>query len=74
MSYNRNNILQRMVDIQKITLEHKEKGVTQKHVYETIIFPTYKISFRTFNEYLGFNAKAELTKMRQQRAMQPTLF
>ncbi len=74
MSYNRRNILQRMIDIQNIVLAHGERGVTQEWVYENEIYPLYKISRRTFYDYLGTNAKAELKKLTQVAKMQPTLF
>lgn len=63
MSYNRKNILQRMIDIQNLVLEHKARGVTQEWVYSNLVYPTYKISRRTFYDYLGTNAKAELKRM-----------
>jgi hypothetical protein len=74
MSYNRRNLLQRIIDIQDIVLRHKLSGVTQKHVYEKIIFPTYKISFRTYNEYLAINAKAELKVFTRRKELEPELF
>jgi len=74
MSYNRNNLLQRIIIIQNIVLDHKTRGVTQKWVYDNLIYPTYKISFRTYNEYLGINAKGELAQLRKKKAMEPTLF
>ena len=74
MSYNRKNILRRMIDIQTIVLEHKQRGVTQEWVYENEIFPLYKISRRTFYDYLGTNAKAELKELKKIEQAQPTLF
>ena len=60
MSYNRRNLLEKIVAIQNTTLEHTARGVTQEWVYRNIIFPKYFISKRTYYAYLGINAKLEL--------------
>ncbi len=74
MAYNATNRLKRIVDIQNITLEHTAKGVTQEYVYNMHIYPTYRISRRTYYSYLGYNAKAHLTKLKSGRAKQMALF
>lgn len=74
MSYNRRNLLQRIIDIQEIVLKHKSIGITQQRIYEDYIFPVYKISFRTYNEYLGMPAKAQLKLLDKRKEMEPTLF
>lgn len=74
MSYNRKNLLQRKIDIQNITLEHTQKGVTQEWVYENMIWPAYRISRRTYYAYLGENAKAALRKIEHVEKMQVSLF
>jgi hypothetical protein len=63
MGYNRRNLLMKIIDVQKITLEHKEKGITQKWIYENLIFPKYFISKRTFDNWLCINAKREFKAM-----------
>jgi hypothetical protein len=74
MSYNRRNLLQRIIDIQEIVLKYKSIGITQLRIYEDYIFPVYKISFRTYNEYLAINAKLELKVLEKRKEMEPTLF
>ena len=74
MSYNRRNILQRQIDIQNLVLEHKARGVTQEWVFENIVFPTYRISRRTFYAYLCSPAKADLKKLQTAEKLQPLLF
>lgn len=74
MSYNRKNILQRMIDIQNTVLDHTQRGVTQEWIYEHEIYPVYKISRRTFYSYLNTNAKAELKKLNRVETMQASLF
>lgn len=60
MAYNRRNILQRIIDIQTIYLQHKEQGVTGEYIYNRYIHPVYRISRKTFYSYLATNAKKEL--------------
>lgn len=74
MSYNRRNLLERIIDIQETVLRYKSIGITQLRIYEDHIFPTYKISFRTYNEYLAIPAKAQLKVLDKRKAMEPTLF
>lgn len=62
MAYTRRNLLERMIEVQDITLGHTRKGITQRWVYENVIRPRFHISLRTFNTYLGTNAKSELRK------------
>lgn len=74
MAYNRKNLLERVLAIQTVTLEHKRRGVSQEWVYQNIIYPTYLISRTTYYSYLGCNAKAELKRIEAAKAQQPTLF
>ena len=74
MGYNRKNILKRKIDIQNVVLEHKRHGATQEWVFENIVYPTYRISRRTYYDYLGENAKAELKRIEQVERMQTCLF
>lgn len=63
MAYNRKNILNRIVEIQNITIEHTCRGVTQQWVYQHVIFPKYFISIGTYYNYLACNAKGELKRL-----------
>lgn len=65
MAFNNRNILLKMVEIQDIVLERKKHGVSQKFVYENEIFPRFRISYSTFNRYLGYPAKRELKEGRR---------
>lgn len=62
MAYNSINHLRKVIAIQNITLEYKDKGCTQEWIYKKLIFPVYSISRRTYYKYLGMNAKAMLKK------------
>jgi len=74
MAYNRRNILKRIIDIQSLTLEHTNRGVTQEWVYNNIVFPTYRISRSCYYTYLGTNAKAELKRLDENASKQLNLF
>lgn len=74
MAYNRSNILNRIIDVQNITIEHTRRGVTQQWVYDHIIFPKYRISIGTYYNYLATNAKAELKKIEAVKNAQLALF
>ena len=63
-----------MIDIQNTVLEHQARGVSQKWVYENIVWPTYRISERTYYYYLGHNAKLELKRLECCEKMQTTMF
>jgi hypothetical protein len=68
MAYNNKNKLTLMIDIQDLTLEHTNKGVTQEWLFKNVINPTYRISRGTYYNYLARNAKKEL----RQKCMEPT--
>jgi|BioPla2DNA2_1021312.scaffolds.fasta_scaffold28431_5 hypothetical protein len=62
MGYNDRNRLQRIVDIQNITILYKNKGENQEWIYNNIIEPTYRISRGTYYRYLSTPAKLALSK------------
>jgi len=74
MSYNKRNKLERICEIQRITLEHTRRGVTQKWVYDHVIYPRFLISISTFYNYLGVPARKELNKLKSPVESQPSLF
>ncbi|MBE9487983.1 MAG: hypothetical protein IMY73_02265 [Bacteroidetes bacterium] len=73
MAYNRINFYRKVIDIQDIVLKNSKRGVTQKWIYENIVYPQYRISRATYYNYLGINAKAKLRKVNE-IINQPTLF
>lgn len=56
------NILIRAIEVQNITLSHTAKGISQKWVYENVIYPRFFISRSTYYRYLAMPAKRELNK------------
>ncbi|HOU67616.1 MAG TPA: hypothetical protein PKW49_03405 [Paludibacteraceae bacterium] len=60
MAYNRENLLKRIIEIQDIVLEWKQKDVPQTVIYRKYIADRYHISYSCFNNYLAVSAKNEL--------------
>lgn len=73
MSYSRRNLLKRIIKIQDIVNEQKKHGVTQKWVYDHLIAEPFNISYSTFNNYLSYPAKMEMTKVKKTEALQFSL-
>lgn len=63
--YNRRNFLLRVKDIQDIYTEHHAHGCTDKYIYQTYIYPTYKIGRTTFYAYLTIPAVKELKELEE---------
>ena len=63
MAYNRKNLLEKIIQVQDITLKYRKEGVTFIYIYETYIRRTYRISYSTYNNWLGIPAKAELREL-----------
>ncbi len=68
MAYHRANLLQRIIEVQDITLKLKGKGLTQKRIYEDYIKDEYKIGYSTFNTWLGARAKADYKELLRTQA------
>lgn len=63
MAYNKKNYFKRIIEIQELTKEYQDIGLTNTKIYEEHIKKQYFISKRTFDEYLGIPAKRELKKL-----------
>lgn len=63
--YNRRNFLLRVKDIQDIYTEHHQRGCTDKYIYQTHIYPIYKIGRTTFYNYLAIPAVRELKELEE---------
>lgn len=60
MAYNRKHYLEKIIEIQTIALKYNRDGLFYKEIYHRYIEKQYHISKRTFDNYLGINAKKEL--------------
>lgn len=64
MAYNRENFLRKVLHIQEITLLHRDKELYFKEIYHLHIQKQFHISKRTFDAYLGINAKKQLKELK----------
>ena len=74
MAYNRKNLLQRMIDVQDIYREHQKNGATDRWIFRNVIEPNYRISERTFYNYVTHSARRELQNILQTEQRQMQLF
>lgn len=63
MAYHRKNYLEKIIEIQTIALKYNNNGLFYKEIYHRYIEKQYHISKRTFDTYLGINAKKELREL-----------
>jgi len=63
MAYTKINRLKRIIEIQEIVLKYQKQGLTNKSIFELYIKDRYRISKRTFDEYLGIPAKRDLKEL-----------
>ncbi len=69
MAYNKKNLLNKIIEIQNITIQKKHnEGLTYKRIYSDHIKPKYLISYSTFSRYMGINAKRELSNILEQES------
>lgn len=53
------NQLLRIIRIQQIDLFFTQRGFSREYIYNRMIYPTYLISKRCYNDYLGIPAKKQ---------------
>ena len=64
MAYNRTNFLTKVLKVQEIALYHNKQGLFFKEIYHLYIEKQFHISKRTFDTYLGINARKELKELK----------
>jgi hypothetical protein len=74
MAYNKKNYYRKIIEIQQLTKDCQQVGMTNVHIYDTYIKNHYHISKRTFDEYLGVPAERELKKLLEADNNQISLF
>ncbi len=75
MAYNNKNYWKRIVDIQEWVLELQENNedIKLKTIHKNYIYPKYRISYKTFSNYLGIPAKRNLKKYEETQNNQTKL-
>ncbi|MCK0199214.1 hypothetical protein [Ornithobacterium rhinotracheale] len=64
MAYNRLNFLKKVLEMQELVLrvQNEYPDLYLKEIYWRYVEPRYLISYRTFHNWLGINAKYEIKK------------
>jgi hypothetical protein len=73
MAYNKKNYYKRVIEIQELTKELQELGLSNTKIYNDHVKDRYFICKNTFDTYLGVPAKRELKKLLQIEQQQPKL-
>lgn len=63
MAYNRRNFLKKVLRIQEITIKYRDDGLYFKNIYHKYIEEQFNISQRTYETYLGINARKQLKEL-----------
>lgn len=77
MAYNQQNKYLKIIEIQDLTLALQKQGLTNVKIFELHVHERYHISKKTFDNYLGINAKKllrEYDTQKQQSDNQLKLF
>jgi len=67
MAYNRENFLKKVLKVQEIALLYSKQGLFFKEIYHLHIEYQFHICKRTFDTYLGINARKELKELQQKK-------
>ena len=67
MSYNRENFLRKVLKVQEIALLHSKQGLFFKEIYHLHVEYQFDICKRTFDSYLGINARKQLKELHQNK-------
>lgn len=65
MAYNRKNYLRKVLKVQEIVLLHRKQGLFFNEIFHKYIESQFHISKRTYDSYLGINARKELKDLEQ---------
>jgi bifunctional N-acetylglucosamine-1-phosphate-uridyltransferase/glucosamine-1-phosphate-acetyltransferase GlmU-like protein len=67
MAYTRENLLTKVLEIQIIVLHHRKQELFFKEIFHKHIEKQYHISKRTFDTYLGINARKQLRELQEKK-------
>ncbi len=74
MAYNRKNHLSTVVIIQNITKKYQKVGLNNTKIFKDYIKVQFRISKRTFDEYLGIPAVRDLKRIEEIESNQLDMF
>jgi hypothetical protein len=67
MAYNRENYLKNVLKVQEIVLHYRKQDLFFKEIFHKYIEQQFNISKRTFDSYLGINARKQLKELQQKK-------
>lgn len=67
MAYNRENYLKKVLKVQAIVLHYRKQELFFKEIFHKYIEHQFNISKRTFDSYLGVNAKKQLKELNENK-------
>ena len=65
MAYTRINFLKKVLKVQEIALRYRNQGLFFKEIYHLHIENQFDICKRTFDSYLGINARKQLKELQK---------
>jgi hypothetical protein len=68
MAYTKENFLNKVLEIQTIVLHHRKQELLFKEIFHLHIEKQYHISKRTFDSYIGINARKELRELKEKKS------
>lgn len=63
MAYSKENKYKRIIDVQTVFKREYKPGMSIKYIFDTVIYPQFKISRKTFDLWMKINPKKELEKI-----------
>lgn len=67
MAYNRENFLKKVLKVQELALHHSKQGLFFKEIFHLHIEHQFNICKRTFDTYLGINARKQLRELKEKK-------
>lgn len=65
MAYTKKNFLRKVLKVQAIALHHRKQGLFFKEIYHQHVEFQFDICKRTFDSYMGINARKELRELQE---------
>ena len=67
MAYTRENFLKKVLKVQELALLHRKQGLFFKEIFHLHVENQFNISKRTFDNYLGINARKQLRELKEKK-------
>jgi hypothetical protein len=67
MAYNRENFLKKVLKVQELALRYRKQDLFFKEIFYKHVENQFNISKRTFDSYMGINAKKQLKEIQEKK-------